>query len=135
MKCSLVVLLCGVASAQQPQSWTSHDKLALTYFFYWYNAPARFHWGETPLSGLTLHPPDSYLSTYSFTDIVFQQRELSDMSASGIDVVLPVYWGNPGNVSTWSVPGLQVMVQAEQAMAQAGQTAPKIGMFEDTTSL
>jgi hypothetical protein len=84
---------------------------------------------------VTLHPPDSYLSTYSFKDVVFFQREFSDMIAAGIDVALPVFFGNPANVSTWSVPGLQTMVQAEQAMAKAGQSAPKIGMFDDTSSL
>jgi uncharacterized protein (TIGR03437 family) len=122
-------VLCGggaLAQAQQPQSWTSHDKLALTYFFYWYDA--------TTNKNLTLHPPDSYLSTYTYNDIAFYQRELSDMAAAGIDVVLPVYWGDPGNVARWSVPGLRLMAQVEQAMAQAGQTAPKIGMFVDTST-
>jgi hypothetical protein len=79
---------------------------------------------------LTLHPPDSYISTYSKTDVVFHQRELSDMAAAGIDVVLPVYWGDPGNVAEWSVPGLQVMVQAEQAMAQANVTASESRPFD-----
>src|SRR5438477_3660964 len=131
----LLAVLCGMASAQQPTSWTSRDKLALTYYFYWYDVHTGQHFGDAPINGLTLHPPDSYLSTYSKTDVVFHQRELSDMAAAGIDVALPVYWGDARNVSEWSVPGLRVMVQAEQAMAQAGQPAPKIGMFEDTTSL
>ena len=131
----LVPVLWGLASAQQSSSWTSHDKIALTYLFYWYDAPSGFHYGDTPFTQVTLHPPDSYLSTYSFKDVVFFQREFTDMAAAGIDVALPVFWGNAVNVSTWSVPGLQTMVQAEQAMAQAGQPAPKIGMFDDVTSL
>src|SRR5690348_16042158 len=135
MKWSVVVLLCGVASAQQAQSWTSRDKLALTYFFYWYNAINGWHYSDSPTDRVTLHPPDSYLSTYSFTNVSFFQHELSDMASAGIDVALPVYWGDPTNVSLWSVPGLQLMAQAEQAMAQAGQPAPKIGMFVDTSSL
>lgn len=131
----LIPVLWGLASAQQPSSWTSHDKIALTYLFYWYDAPSGFHYGDAPITQVTLHPPDSYLSTYSFKDDVFVQREFSDMIAAGIDVALPVFWGDPRNVSTWSVPGLQTMVQAQQAMAKAGQPAPKIGMFDDTSSL
>jgi hypothetical protein len=121
-------LTCGalLAQAQQSPSWTSHDKLSLTYFFYWYDAATN--------KNLTLHPPDSYLSTYSYDNIAFYQRELSDMAAAGIDVVLPVYWGDPGNAARWSVPGLHFMAQVEQAVAQAGQTVPKIGMFFDTST-
>src|SRR4029077_9562330 len=63
------------------------------------------------------------------------QRELNDVVAAGIDVCTSGYLGDPGNVAEWSIPDLRVMVQAEQAMAQAGQSAPKIGVFEDTTSL
>lgn len=99
----LPILFPGLCSAQ----WTSHDKLALTYFFYWYNA--------TTNQNLTLHPPDSYLSTYSYDNIAFYQRELSDMAAAGIDVVLPVYWGDPGNAARFSIPGLHLMAQVEQA--------------------
>jgi uncharacterized protein (TIGR03437 family) len=131
----LLAVLCGTAAAQQPASWTSRDKLALTSLFYWYDVHTGFHVGDASSSQLTLHPPDSYLSTYSFKDVVFFQREFTDMAAAGIDVALPVFWGDPGAVSVWSVPGLQVMVQAEQAMAQTGQKAPKIGMFFDTSSL
>ena len=70
----LIALLWGVAPAQQPASWTSHDKIALTYLFYWFDAPSGFHYGDHPITGVTLHPPDSYLSTYSFKDPAFFQR-------------------------------------------------------------
>src|SRR5215831_234392 len=98
MKKSLLLfaaILCGstLAQAQQSQSWTSHDKLTLTYFFYWYDA--------TTNKNLTLHPPDSYLGTYTYDNIAFYQRELSDMAAAGIDVALPVYWG--AGAVQWSV--------------------------------
>jgi uncharacterized protein (TIGR03437 family) len=122
----LLLLLPIVFPALSSAQWTSHDKLALTYFFYWYDA--------TTNKNLTLHPPDSYLSTYTYGNIAFYQRELSDMAAAGIDVVLPVYWGDPGNAARWSVPGLHLMAQVEQAMAQAGQTVPRIGMFFDTST-
>jgi uncharacterized protein (TIGR03437 family) len=131
----VIPVLWGIAHAQQPSSFTSHDKIALTYLFYWYDAPSGFHYGDNLITQVTLHPPDSYLSSYSYKNPAFFQREFSDMVAAGVDVALPVFWGNTPNVSTWSVAGLQTMVQAEQAMAKAGQPAPKIGMFDDTTSL
>jgi uncharacterized protein (TIGR03437 family) len=118
----LPILFPAFSSAQ----WTSHDKLALTYFFYWYDA--------TTNKNLTLHPPDTYLSTYTYDNIAFYQRELSDMAAAGIDVALPVYWGAPADVATWSVSGLHLMAQVEQAMTLAGQTVPRIGMFFDTST-
>ena len=56
----LFTFFCCVASAQT--SFTSRDKVALTYLFYWYNATTGYHYGDGPLSQLTLHPPDSYVS-------------------------------------------------------------------------
>jgi hypothetical protein len=53
----LRAVLCGMASAQRLASLTSHDKLALTYLFYWYNAPAGFHWGENPAKAVWAPTP------------------------------------------------------------------------------
>jgi len=74
----LILVLCAIASAQQPTSWTSRDRIALTYLFYWYDAPSGFHYGSQPLNQVTLHPPDSYLNTFSFKEPVFFEREFSD---------------------------------------------------------
>jgi hypothetical protein len=126
----LFTFFCCVASAQT--SFTSRDKVALTYLFYWYNATTGYHYGDGPLSQLTLHPPESYVSHYSFNDPIFFQRELSDMAAAGIDVALPVFWGDSGDISLWSVPGLKNLSQALQSMSGG---APKIGMFHDISSL
>lgn len=129
-------LVALATSAAFCQSFTSHDKLALTYFFYWYDAVNNWHYNVSPTENVTLHPPDSYLSTFTFQNPVFFQRELSDMAAGGIDVALPVFWADvPGTGPLWTVPGLKNMVLAEQAMAQAGQHAPAIGMFFDISSL
>jgi hypothetical protein len=65
----LFAFLCGLASAQT--SFTSRDKPALTYLFYWYNSTTGCHYGDGPLSQLTLNPPDSYVSHYSFSDPIF----------------------------------------------------------------
>jgi uncharacterized protein (TIGR03437 family) len=108
----------------------------LTYFFYWYDAVKNWHYNVSPTEHVTLHPPDSYLPTFTYENPAFFQRELSDMAAAGIDIALPVFWADPpGTDSLWSIPGLKSMVVAEQLMAQAGQRAPKIGMFADITSL
>jgi len=132
----LLFTLFSAGAFAQSSSWTSSDKLVLTEFFYWYDSHtgSALHYADGR-DRQSLHPPAAYAASYSYKDSVFFQRELSDMTAAGIDVVLPVYWGDPASVSLWSVPGLQVMVQAQQTMEQTGQKAPKIGMFADLTSL
>ena len=132
---SLVALLCGVASAQQPHSWTSHDKIALSYYFYWYNVHDGEHFTNRDGSdSLTNHPPADSLPNFSYTDPSWHQEQMQDMVAAGIDVALPVYWGDTGDLF-WSQTGLRAMVTALQSMAQAGIPFPGIGMFLDTTSL
>lgn len=121
----------SLGQAQQPKSWTSQDKIALTYFFYWYDAVDTPDFADT----VTLHPPDSYLPTFTYANVAFYQHELSDMAAAGIDVALAVYWGDPGNAARWSVPGLHLMALAAQSIMQAGQPVPQIGMFFDTSDL
>ena len=76
----LCFAFCGLALAQQPQSWTSHDQLSLTYYFYWYNAHTGQHMGDQPITRLTLllaihTSAPTVILTSSFT-----QRELSDMT-------------------------------------------------------
>jgi len=33
------------------------------------------------------------------------------MAAAGIDVALPVFWGDTGSMSVWSVPGLLAIIK------------------------
>ena len=92
----ILQLWCGMAAAQQTHAWTSHDKIALTYYFYWYNVHSGEHFFN-PLDrtdSLTDHPPDDSLSDFSYTDVSWHQQQMKDMLAAGIDVALPVYWGN-----------------------------------------
>ncbi len=83
---------------------------------------------------LTIHPPAAELSTWSYSLVSWHTQQLSNMTSAGIDVALPVYWGDDQSVATWSQAGLRNMVTAEQAMIQAGQSPPKIGMFHDVSS-
>jgi len=56
------------------------------------------------------------------------------MIDAGIDIVLPVYWGDSGNL-TWSISGLKKLVEACQTLKSEGVNPPRIGMFYDTSSL
>src|SRR5258708_37066470 len=93
--CSLTALLCGAATAQQSHTWTSHDKIALSYYFYWYNVHDGEHFVNPDGSdALTNHPPDASLANYSYTDVSWHQQQMQDMSAPGIELSLPDYWGD-----------------------------------------
>lgn len=81
--------------------------------------------------------------SYTFSDPATHRKEFEDMQAAGIDVALPVYWGEPGHPGRdfnptaphyWSTEGIPPMVAALDQMAAAGHPF-KIGMFYDTTIL
>jgi Domain of unknown function (DUF5010) len=102
--------------------------LVFTYFFYWYDAYSGQHLQAA--DGLRLHfPPDP---APSYRNVAWFQRQFEDMAQAGIDVVLPDYWGY-GPDQQWSTEGLSYMALAKQEMIDAGQAAPQIGMFFDTT--
>jgi hypothetical protein len=116
-------------------TWTPNDKLVAAYYFYWYDIYTGSGFIDPDGSdAITNHPPDSYLANYSYKDVSWHRRELLDMMTAQIDIVLPVYLGNDGDVF-WSKPGLQNLVSATQALIGEGRTPPKIGMFFDTTAL
>ncbi len=104
--------------------------LLLTYFFYWYDAATELH--LRPQDGLPVHlppsPPPSWRSDTWF------RRQLVDMKAAGIDVALPVYWGDRPD-EPWSAGGLPHLVAARDQLAAQGQKPPTIGMFYDTTTV
>lgn len=110
-------------------SFTSSDRLVCTYYFYWYDIHSGYHMDQ-----LTNRPPDEYLSNFSWKEIAWHKRELIDMVAVGIDIVLPVYWGN-ADEKFWSIEGLKQLVNAEQELVSEGYNPPKIGMFFDTSVL
>ncbi len=123
-----------VCQATSP-TWTSDDRLAAAYYFYWYDIYSNLHFIDPDGSdALTDHPPEEYLANFSYKKVEWHHRELLDMMAAGIDIILPVYWGSEQELY-WSRLGLQKLIQAEQAMIQEGLNPPKIGMFYDTTAL
>jgi len=124
------------------QSFSAGQRLAATYYFYWYDL--------TSLSGDEFQfmangqfdrPPDP--AHYSFLLPDTHVREFNDMLAAGLDMVLPVYWGEPGHPGRttdetyphyWSTEGIPAIVQAQEQLAVGGKRLP-VGMFYDTTIL
>ena len=115
------------------QTFSKDDKVLATYYFYWYDAPTDAH-VETANGHdlLTDHPPT--LEGFTYKSVDWHKQELRDMMDAGINVVLPVYWGDTGSQS-WSVPGVRKLVQAWRELEQDGLEPPRIGLFYDTTSL
>ncbi len=111
------------------------QKRAAAYYFYWYRQPDN-HWVCPDC--LTDHPPDAYVNdsviAYSWADPNWHRRELLDLMAAGIEIVLPVYWGDTSNLY-WSNEGLDKLVLAEQSLIADGKSPPQIGMFYDTSAL
>jgi PKD repeat protein len=131
----MISVLCGSNMAFPFTSSTSSERLVCTYYFYWYDIYSGYHVVDSDgTDELTDHPPDEYLSDFSFKEISWHKRELLDMIAAGIDIVLPVYWGSDEH-KFWSFEGLNTLVKAQQELISDGYNPPKIGMFFDTTSL
>ncbi len=120
----------------------TNDPVVLTTYFYWYDVFSGAHIHNADGSdALTDHPPT--LTGFSYKLAAWHREQLEDMAAAGIDVLLPVYWGEPSQrlpgkpalEQPWSFSGLVRLVEARQALLDAGQKPPAIGMFYDTSTL
>ncbi len=120
-------------------TFTSNDKIMMTYYFYWYDVPTHGHILDADgTDALTTHP--AQLEGTSYRSVAWHKRQLEDMMAAGIDVVLPVYWGAPSERDPkasmhWSFEGLKYMVQALDQLVAEGKTPPRVGLFYDTSTL
>jgi len=116
------------------RSFRSDEVVLATTYFYWYDSNSGENWvyadGATTL---THHPVPS--SDYSYRSVEWHKRQMRDIAAAGIDVILPVYWGDPNRRALWSFVGLQKLVQAQQEMVAAGEPVPRIGLFHAAISL
>lgn len=124
----------------EAKSFSSKDRIVGTYYFYWYDAPTKFHVidFEDNTDGLTDHPPT--LDDFSYNSVAWHKRQLSDMADAGIDVALPVFWGAPSEQSEkaalhWSYLGLKPLVQAREELVREGKNPPRLGLFYDTSTL
>lgn len=124
----------------QSKSFKSSDRIVGTYFFYWYDAPTKFHVidSEDGTDALTTHPPT--LKNFSYKSVAWHKKQLRDMEEAGIDVALMVFWGAPSEHDTnaslhWSYAGLKPLVEAREDLLREGKHPPKIGLFYDTSTL
>ena len=97
------------------------DRLVMTYFYYWYEPRDLGH------PSLNLHPPAG--ASFDWRDIGWYERQLADMAAAGVDVVLPVSWGDR---FAWSTEGLRPLVAARERLLGKGIRPPAIGLFLDS---
>ena len=136
-------------TAQRGSKATFHEgrPLVATSYFYWYNAAARAD-SLRNVGLLNDHPPTQ--DGFNFLNIDWHKQQFRDMSAAGIDVALPVYWGSPfsdpltnpdtlkapnSEFYAFSDPGLRRLVAAREQLVNDGKPAPLLGMFYDTTTL
>lgn len=120
-------------------TFRTNDHIVGTYYFYWYDAPSKAHLiDHDGTDALTTHPPT--LEGLSWNSVTWHRRQLEDMTAAGIDVVLPVFWGAPSEREAkaslhWSYAGIPKLVEARDALLKDGKQPPRIGMFYDTSTL
>ncbi len=87
------------------ESFAGGQRIAGTYYFYWYDWPSRYF--LEPPAALPRppaeprfrptyhnHPPDR--EQVSFCNPAWHRRQIEDMLAAGLDFYLPIYWGRPG---------------------------------------
>ncbi len=112
-----------------------------TSYFYWYDVYTGEHIANPDgTSALTRRPPADAMADLSYRSVGWHERQLRDVAAAGLDFILPVYWGLPGEYEAWSFVGLRTLVQAHDRMTAAGTNSPAgrppaIGMFYDTSTL
>ncbi|MBI5201046.1 MAG: DUF5010 domain-containing protein [Elusimicrobia bacterium] len=117
-------------------SFSTAQKLLMTYHFYWYDKYSGAHM-RAP-DALQDHPASVEKPPFSWKSQAWYEKELSDLSAAGVDVMLPVYWGFPNGqkeLNEWSNGGLETLVAAQRAFKAKKLPSPKIGMFYDTSTL
>ena len=121
-------------SLREVASYRADEPVVGTHLFYWYDHKTGEHFVDGDGSdALTDHParPDEY----SYRSLAWWKAELSDVREAGIDFVLPVYWGSPGDHHSWSFTGLPLLVQAWEELAAEGKSPPRVGLFYDTSTL
>jgi hypothetical protein len=123
-------------------SFGATQRLVLTPYFYWYDVYSGEHLVNADGSdALTDHPPT--FTGFSYRSPAWHRTQLLDMTEAGIDIVLPVYWGEPSSrlagkpitQQPWSYAGIPPLVEAREALVAQGRQPPRIGLFYDTSTL
>ncbi|MGI6458492.1 MAG: DUF5010 domain-containing protein [Candidatus Hydrogenedentales bacterium] len=103
-------------------------------YFYWYDVESNAHIVNGDGSdALTTHPAD--MTELSFRSTPWHRAQMEDMLDAGIDFLMPVFWGVPGQYTGWSFAGLPPLVEAHDALLSEGKQPPRIGLFFDTSIL
>ena len=133
----------GTNLGEVPASgWAATNRLVVTPYFYWYDVYSGAHIVNADGSdALTDHPPT--LTGFSYGSSAWHKSQLSDMIDAGIDILLPVFWGEPSQrlpnqpvrAQPWSYAGLPPLVQARDELLAEGLKPPLIGLFYDTSTL
>lgn len=115
-------------------SFARGEPLVGTTYFYWYDIESKRHIINGDGSdALTTHPAD--MEGISYKSAAWHKAQLADMIEAGIDFLMPVYWGVPGDYDGWSFVGLPPLVEAHTALQKEGVEPPAIGLFYDTSIL
>jgi len=119
-------------------TFSPDDRIVATHYFYWYRWPDEHFFADPAHTHdlLRQHFPDE--RGVSYESAAWHRRQMKDLLAAGIDVVLLVYWGAPNQYEKpdirFSVHGIPPLVEALDELAKEGKT-PRIGMFYDTSTL
>lgn len=105
-----------------------------TTYFYWYDIESKAHIVDGDGSdALTTHPAD--LEGISYRSTSWHKQQMVDIIDAGIDFLMPVFWGVPGQYDGWSFVGLPPLVEAHTQLQKEGKEPPAIGLFYDTSIL
>jgi hypothetical protein len=119
---------------EKAESFRKGQPVVGTTYFYWYDIESKAHVVDHDgTDALTTHPVD--MEGLSYRRRAWHQRQLRDMMDAGMDFLMPVYWGVPGDDTGWSFVGLPPLVEAHTALEREGLRPPAIGMFYDTSIL
>ena len=132
----------GPAVHKSAQSFKTGQPIVGTSYFYWYDVYSGAHIRNGDGSdAMTTHPPKEAMADLSYKSPGWHYSQLRDVCAAGIDFIMPVYWGFPGDYRGWSFVGLPPLVAAHDRMLaehrrnRKNPLPPKIGLFYDTSTL
>src|SRR5262249_45575379 len=123
-------------------------RLALTTYYYWYQAdprkpvPISHTRAQDGSSLLGSHPWDGTGPWLSYDRVQWHKNQLELIRDTGIDVVLPVYAGVEGGAPSYAVKGLDCLAQALKEIRAEGRQPyrhergyPLIGMWLDLSAV
>jgi len=130
------------AAHERAETFAMGKPVIGTTYFYWYDVYSGAHTRDPDgTDALTTHPPKLAMVDLSYKSPAWHYTQLRDMASAGIDFMMPVYWGMPGDDNQWSVVGVPPLVEAHDRMLAEHKTdashplPPQIGMFYDTSTL